>query len=318
MFCYCENGSCTSPCLGSLNLWGIAAKLQSERTSETGRREWRKRRAQSAWPPIKQPQASSAWDQVTTKVRMLFIEVVAISCNVTNGKTHFRSSNHLWFHVHLFQLQTNLKRAETERLQGVFIASCLVYEQQGWRASRVKKHAESHCAHWQIRLVGQCHWRVWICLDATFEDWDFLIFPASSLFPIHSSTKLRYKKSPLQLRIFPSYRSNMKPKTLILHTVCGTPGQSLALLGHPSPPERDPESTNPAAGTQKLVGWNSMFLLLKTGWYFQVNLPLTPGCIWARFWHWHSATTWMSQKVNKWLGSMGYFTYLYSGYSLGI
>ena len=149
--------------------------------SETGRREWRKRRAQSAWPPV----ANQVHDiRSLQKNCMLSVEVVAISCHLWQDTLQV-SSNHLWFHVHSLHLQTNLKQAETERLQGVFIASCLVDEQQGWRASRIKKDAESHRAHWQIGLVGQCHCRVWICLNSTFEDWDFSTFPAS-LYPIYT------------------------------------------------------------------------------------------------------------------------------------
>ena len=148
---------------------------------------------------------SSAWYQVTTKIRMLSVEVVAISCHLWQDTLQI-SSNHLWFHVHLLHLQTNLKQTETERLQGETIASCLVYEQQGWRASRIKKDTESHRAHWQIGLVGR-HCRVWICLNTTFEDWDVSTFPAS-LCPIYthqSSThpmKLRVQKISLRVAAF--------------------------------------------------------------------------------------------------------------------
>ena len=275
---------------------------------------------------------SSAWYQVTTKIRMLSVEVVAISCHLWQDTLQI-SSNHLWFHVHSLHLQTNLKQAETGRLQGVFIASCLVYEQQGWRASRIKKDTESHRAHWQIGLVGQCHCRVWICLNSTFEDWDVSTFPAS-LYPIYTHqssthpTKVAVQKISLRIADFYQaieaileaiYTDSTHPETL-----CATPGQPLAVLGHPSPPERDPTKTSDnwicwsslhprrnknteswRGVPQKLVGfeiWNSIgifsgfsFCIRQDGIFFRstwrIRFRWRPG-------GWYCISEWIDPRLN--------------------
>lgn len=74
--CYGENGSYTSPCLGSLRHCRKVAVREDVRN-------WQKRMKEASGTKCMATCGeSSAWHQVTTKICMLSVEVVAISCHL--------------------------------------------------------------------------------------------------------------------------------------------------------------------------------------------------------------------------------------------